>query len=156
IHQMQTSEDIAASLGDDFMSTGDDHFSDLYLKRLDQVTPKDLQAVARKYFDRGKLLTTALFPSEFAGSAGLPKVEDVLRPAATTQEVAQKTASESKIERVVLDNGTVLLVKRIPTSPLVVMQMYSLGGLTAEDAQTNGIGNLTMQMLLRGTKTRSA
>ena len=29
----------------------------------------------------------------------------------------------------------------------VVMNMYSLGGVTAEDAKTNGLGNLTMQML---------
>jgi zinc protease len=34
--------------------------------------------------------------------------------------------------------------------------MYSLGGLTAEDAKTNGLGNLTMQLLTRGTKTLSA
>jgi zinc protease len=34
--------------------------------------------------------------------------------------------------------------------------MYSLGGLTAEDEKTNGLGNLVMDMLPRGTKTRSA
>jgi zinc protease len=34
--------------------------------------------------------------------------------------------------------------------------MYSLGGLIAEDAKTNGLGNLTMQTLMRGTSTRNA
>ena len=156
IQQMQKSEDIAATLGDDYMSTGDPHFSDLYLKRIDEVKPKDLQAVARKYFDRGMLITTALFPAEFAGAAGLPKVEDVLRPAATTQQVAKHTANEGKVERTVLENGTVLLTKRIPSTPLVSINMYGLGGLTAEDAKNNGLGNLTMQMLMRGTTTRNA
>ena len=156
IQQLQKAEDIAASLGDDFMGTGDAHFSDLYLKRLDALTANDLQAVARKYLDRSKLITTTLFPAEFAGAAGLPKVEDLLRPAATTQQLAGKPAGESGVNRVVLENGTILLVKRIPTAPLVVMQMYSLGGLTAEDVQTNGLGNLTMQTLLRGTKNRNA
>jgi zinc protease len=156
IAQIQKVEDLAGQLTDDFMTTGDTHFSELYLKRIDQLTPKDLQAVAKKYFDRGKLITTALFPAEYAGAAGLPKVEDILRPAATTQEVAQKQSGPSEVQRTVLDDGTVLLVKRIPTSPLVSVQMYALGGLTAEDAKTNGLGNLTMHMLTRGTKTRSA
>ena len=156
VQKLQTSDDISTSLGDDYMSTGDDHFSDLYLKRIEEVNANDLKTVANKYFDRGKLITTALFPAESSPAAGLPKVEDLLRPTATTRELAATEPSKSEIERTVLDNGTVLLVKRITTSPLVVMQMYSLGGLTAEDEKTNGLGNLTMQMLLRGTKTRNA
>ncbi|HEY2584748.1 MAG TPA: pitrilysin family protein [Tepidisphaeraceae bacterium] len=156
IAQIQKVEDLAGQLTDDFMYTADIHFSDLYLKRIDELKPKDLQAVAKKYFDRGKLITTTLFPAEFAGAAGLAKVEDILRPTATTQEVAQKASGPSEVQRTVLDNGTVLLVKRIPTSPLVSVQMYALGGLTAEDAKTNGLGNLTMHMLARGTKSRNA
>ena len=156
IAQVQKVEDEAGQLGDDFMMTGNAHFSDVYLTRIDQLKAKDLQAVARKYFDRGKLITTAMFPTEYTGAAGLPRAEDILRPAATTQEVAQKQTGATDIQRSVLDDGTILLVKRISTSPLVAVQMYSLGGLTAEDASTNGLGNLTMKMLLRGTKTKTA
>jgi zinc protease len=156
IAQLQKVEDVAQQLGDDFMMTGDPHFSDLYLKRIDQLKANDLQALARKYFDRGKLITTALLPAEYEGSSSLPKAEEILRPAATTQEVAQKQTGSTDVQRSVLDDGTILLVKRISTTPLVSAQMFSLGGLTAEDAQTNGLGNLTMQMLLRGTKTRDA
>jgi zinc protease len=156
IQQLQKAEDIAGSLGDDYMSTGDPHFSDLYVDRIDALTAKDLQAVAKKYFDRGKLITTALFPSEFAGAAGMPKVEDVLRLAPTTQAAGQQVASSTAIKRSVLPDGTILLTRRIPTTPLVVMQMYALGGLTAEDASTNGLGNLSMELLTRGTKTRDA
>ena len=64
--RLQKAEDIAQSLGDDFMNTGDPHFSDLYTQRIETLTAKDLQAVAKKYFDRGKLITTALFPTEYA------------------------------------------------------------------------------------------
>ncbi|HSU65484.1 MAG TPA: pitrilysin family protein, partial [Tepidisphaeraceae bacterium] len=156
IAQMQKVEDVVGQLGDDYLMTGNSHFSDIYLKRIDQLKAKDLQAVAKKYFDRGKLLTTAMFPAEFAGASGMPKVEDILRPAATTQEVAQKQTGSSDVQRSVLSDGTILLRKRISTSPTVSIQMYSLGGLTAEDAQTNGLGNLTMHMLVRGTKTRNA
>jgi len=38
----------------------------------------------------------------------------------------------------------------------VVMRLYSLGGLTAEDARSNGMGNLAMTLISRGTKNRSA
>jgi zinc protease len=156
IRQTQKAEDIAGTMGDDYMATGNPHFSDLYLKRIDELKASDLQAVARKYFNRGTLMTTALFPAEFAATAGMPKVEEVLRQAATTQQVAGAKGSETKVERFVLDNGTILLAKRIPTSPIVVMNMYGLGGLTAEDAETNGLGNLAMQLLTRGTRSLSA
>jgi zinc protease len=155
VKRLQTAEEVAASLAEDFMRTGDVHFSDRYVARIQAVTNDDIKAVANRYFDRQRLLTAALLPAEFVGAAGLPKAEDLLRRAApTTRAVAENPASD--VKRVDLPDGTILLTKRISTSPLVVMNMYALGGLTAEDAKTNGIGNLTMQMLPRGTTTRSA
>ena len=155
VKRLQTSEEIASTLATDYMSTGDPHFTDRYTQRIGQVTAAQIQAVARKYFDRGKLLTTLLLPAEFVGAKGLPAAEDVIRAAApTARPVEDKPASA--VTRFELENGTIVLLKRISTSPLVVMNMYSLGGLTAEDAKTNGLGNLTMQMLLRGTKNRTA
>ncbi|MDB5173170.1 MAG: peptidase domain protein [Phycisphaerales bacterium] len=157
VKRLQTAEEIAGSLADDFRTTGDPHFSDKYLDRIDRITPKQVQAVAKKYFDTGKLMTTALFPADWAGSKGLPKAEDLLRGVSpASQPAATQPVVASAVQRVELDNGTILLLKRITTSPTVVMSMYSLGGVTAEDEKTNGLGNLTMQMLMRGTKTRSA
>ena len=114
-----------------------------------------IKDVAKRYFNRNQLLTTALLPAEFVGAAGLPKAEEVLRRAAPTTRLAAEDPA-SQVKKTVLPDGTILLTKRISTSPLVVMQSYALGGLTAEDAKTNGLGNLTMQMLSRGTKTRDA
>ena len=158
VRQMQTSEDIAASLATDFISAGDPHFSDRYVREIGQVTPEQVREVARRYFDRTRLLTTALVPAEFVGAAGLPKAEDLLRQAApTTRKSDDKTvATAGEVRRTVLDDGTILLTKRIPTSPLVAIQTYALGGVTAEDAKTAGLGNLTMEMLPRGTTTRTA
>jgi zinc protease len=155
VKRLQTSEEIAASMAEDFLSTGDPHFSDRYVAGVAGVTDYRIKQVARKYFNRNKLLTTALLPAEYVGAAGMPKAEELLRRAApTTRAVAENPASD--VKRVELPDGTILLIKRISTSPLVSMQMYATGGLTTEDAETNGIGNLTMQMLARGTKTRSA
>jgi len=156
VKRRMTAEDLSTMLADDYRLSGDPNFSEKYVQRVEAVTPKQIQEVANKYFDKNHLLTTALFPAEWAGSAGLPKVEDLLRPIspASSQPVEAKPASQ--VVRTELDNGTILLVKRITTSPTVVMNMYSLGGLTAEDASTNGLGNLTMQMITRGTATRNA
>ena len=155
VRTLQGSEQIASSLATDYLSTGDPHFSDRYVERIDHVTPQQLRDVARKYLDRSRLITTALLPAEAVGSEGLPKAEALLRAAAPTT-LPTAAPPKSEVTRVVMENGTVLLHKRLATSPLVVVDFFSLGGMSAEDAKTNGIGNLTMQMLQRGTKTRSA
>jgi zinc protease len=155
VRSLQGSEQIASSLATDFLATGDPHFSDRYVERIGKVTADQLQAVAKKYLDRNRLITTALVPAEAVGSGGLPKAEDLLRAAAPTTKPTT-APSKSVVTRVEMENGTVLLHKRIATSPLVSIQFFSLGGMTAEDAKTNGIGNLTMEMLPRGTTTRSA
>lgn len=152
---LQTAEEVASSLASDYLSTGDPHFTDRYLDRIDKVSAADLQAVARKYLLRERLLTTALLPADAPGSAGLPSAEALLRAAVPTTQPATQPASTG-VTKITLKNGTVLLVKRVATSPVVSLQMFSLGGVTAEDAATNGIGNLAMELLPRGTTTRSA
>jgi zinc protease len=157
LKQLQTSQDVAASLAVDFFSTGDAHFSDHYVDRIEAVTAEQLQAVAKKYFDAGKLVTTVLLPSEAVGTEGLAKAEDLLRAAApeSAKSIAP-AAGPSQTQRFVLSNGTILLTKQFATTPLVSVRMYALGGVTAEDAATNGLGNLAMDLVPRGTTTRSA
>lgn len=150
----QTAADIAAGMASDYMSAGDVHFSDKYLQRISQVTAVDLQAVARKYFDSGRLVTTIMLPSEYA--TDLPHAEDLIRSGATQPTTAKAATAAETVRRTVLDNGTILLVKRVPTSDLVSVRMYAMGGLTAENDVNNGIGNLSMRLLSRGTQTRSA
>ncbi|MEO6437212.1 MAG: insulinase family protein, partial [Tepidisphaeraceae bacterium] len=152
---LQTSESVAAALATDFMNTGDPHFADRYVQRIELVTAEEVQNVAKIYFNRNALLTTALLPAEYVGAGGLPRAEDLLRPVAPTTKETQQPAI-AKVTRIEMPNGTILLHKRLATSPLVVVKMFALGGVTSEDEKTNGLGNLTMEMLPRGTKTRSA
>ncbi len=155
IKSMQTAEEVASDLATSYMFTGDIHFNDRYVEKISQISADQLQAAARKYFDHQKLITTCLLPREYVGAAGLPKAEDLLRAAAPTTKPTTAPA-ENPVTRVELENGTVLIHKRITTTPLVTINLYSLGGVSAEDAKTNGIGNLTMEMLQRGTTHRSA
>jgi zinc protease len=155
VKSLQTVEEISTSLADDMMSTGDPHFSDRYLEQIDKITAAQVQDAARRYLDRTRLITTLLLPTEAVGAGGLAKAEDLMRSAAPTTQAAPQDVS-SVVQRIELDNGTIVLLKRIATSPLVNINMYSLGGVTTEDDANNGIGNLTMQMLSRGTTTRNA
>jgi zinc protease len=155
VRQLQTPEDVVSSMATDLLTSGDPHFSDRYVRQIQEVSAVQLATVARRYLDRNRLLTTALLPAEFVGAGGLPKAEDVIRPTAPTTRQAEEQPA-SQIVRSELPDGTILLAKRISTSPLVVVQMMSLGGLSVENEQTNGLGNLTMEMLPRGTATRSA
>ena len=155
---LQQTEEIASSMAGDYLSTGDVHFTQKYMDRLAAVTAGDLQRVARKYFDNQKLIKTVMLPEEIPGAKGLPGVEAWLRDSgrqlATTDQATTRPSYE--VQRSVLDNGTILLVRRVPSSPLIAVRMYSLGGLTAETEAQNGTGNLTMRMLTRGTSFRSA
>lgn len=156
VRQMLTSEDVAESLATDYINTGNPHFTDLYTKRIQAVTARQLQAVAKKYFNDEKLITTVMLPAEYVGSKGLPRAVDLIRPVSPATQLAESSGKASDVRRTVLSNGTILLLKQLPTAPVVSMQMYALGGLTAEDAGDNGIGNLTMDMLMRGTQSKTA
>jgi zinc protease len=158
LKQMQTSQDVAATMGTDFFTTGDAHFSDEYVDRVGTVTADQVRDAARRYLDKNRLLTTVLLPREAVGAAGLPKAEDLLRSQAATQPSELTAAGQvaSPITKTVLENGLIVLHKRITTTPLIDINMYALGGVCDENAANNGIGNLAMVTLPRGTKTRSA
>jgi zinc protease len=154
VRATETADDIASSLANDWMSTGDVHFSDKYLERVDKVTNDDLKRVAIQYLDANRLVTTAMLPEE-STPKGLPSAVDVIRAAAPTTQVTEGAKASDQVVKTVLGDGTILLTKRLASSKLVSIRMYTIGGVSVEDASTNGIGNLTMRMLPRGTTTRS-
>jgi zinc protease len=156
VYSRQTAETIAESLADGYISAGDVHFLDHYTDRIQKTDAKRLQEVARKYFDPQRLITTVMLPEEYVGAAGLPKAQDLVSAARGKAAATQTAAGGSPVERVVLDDGTVLLVKRMTASPIVSVNLFALGGVAAEDEKSNGLGNLAMEMLTRGTKTKSA
>ncbi|HEY7115647.1 MAG TPA: insulinase family protein, partial [Tepidisphaeraceae bacterium] len=155
VYSRLTAETIGDSLADGYITAGDPHFLEHYTDRIQQVDAKQLQDVARKYFHTEQLITTTLLPEEDPRSATLPKAQELIA-AATAKKSTVATEPASKVERIVLDNGTILLLKRMSASPTVSVNLFALGGVAAEDAKANGLGNLAMEMLSRGTKTKNA
>ena len=154
----QSAESVSTTLVFSYMNTG--YPEDTTLAKYETVTVEQIKAVANKYFDRGKLLTTALLPAddgkEITPAGQLTAATNLLRNAVPATQNSTGTAEGNLPTRFELHDGTTVLLKRVATAPVVSMQLYSLGGLTTEDAKTNGIGNLAMQLVPRGTAMRSA
>ena len=141
ISSLQTMQDQADQIGRDLLSTGDAHFSDGYVDKIQEVTPEQILEVARKYLDHQKLCLTMLMPNSLSPDAG----------AVTTVKVLQDSSS-----MFTLPNGLRVILRPNHAVPLVSMQIYFRGGLLAENAQNNGAGLFTAQASLKGTKHLSA
>jgi len=130
----------AQDLGGSWLAANDLNFSERYLSVVKNVTPQDLQRVARQYLTASNRTMYALLPQ---GAA--PKTS------VTSSEMA-----DSPTQKFELTNGLRLLVKENHRLPFVEFRMVFKGGVLAETAANNGLTQLTGRMLLKGTTTRSA
>ena len=126
----------------DYVSTFDPDYSRAYVDRIQRVTAADVSRVARKYFLRNRECLTVLEPTPPSG------------PAAAPASVQKSAAPETQL--FTLPNGMKLLVKRNPASPAVSIQAFVLGGLRSDSIAKNGLPRLAAEMLVRGTRSRSA
>ena len=152
----QSAESVSTTLVMSYVGTG--YPEDVVLGNYMKVTPAQIERVANKYFNTNRLLTSALLPAESAEGKGLPSAEAMLRHATPTTNETPTTAPSpaEAVKSLELQDGTTVLLKRVATAPVVSVQLYSLGGLTVEDDDTNGLGNLAMSCLERGTQTQNA
>jgi zinc protease len=139
----QTAEQQASRNAEDFLIAGNMDFTPQYTRHIQEVTREQVAAAARKYLNRDHLLTTVLLPMQ-APDPFAPK-------AAATQAGAGPVA----VKKVVLKNGVTLLISRNAAAPLACFNLYTMGGLLAEDDSNNGIGTLMMNLMARETTTRS-
>ncbi len=141
VMQAQTAESIASMVSNDFLSTGDIHFSQAYVDHIQTVTAEQIRDVARRYLLPERLGTITILP------------EDAPVIASEQQAVAGKP---EPVREFVLDNGLRCLIRRDPTTPLVAIQSFSLAGVAYETKATNGLSRLASLLAPRGTKTRTA
>ncbi len=142
VYGNQTAEQKAVRNALDYLATGSIDYTEAYVKRLQNVTPEQVQAAARKYVSKDALLTTVVLPNG---------VKDPVAVAAG----AQQTAANVAVKKTVLKNGVTVLISRNPAAPLAAFSLYTVGGVLAENEQNNGIGAATMALMERGTETRT-
>ena len=136
----QTAEDEAASLGLSLLTTGNPDFDALYLDGIRKVKPAEIQAAANRYFDDDNMTLVALRPQ--GGESD-------------TTAVASHQPVDHPIQKLTLDNGLTVLLKKNTSSPVINMQAYFMGGVRLEPEGKQGVSSMTASMLTKGTATKS-
>jgi zinc protease len=176
IYGKQTVEGLATKYGHYQMVTGDPLFEEGYCKRLAQVTAEELREVARQVLTLENCSMVVTHPV-----GGQTVAPDALEAATREAFVAAQTGRVEtvviggvapevrpmpQVDKLALDEHGFVTVQ-IPDGPLLVVQedhaveIFSLralmyGGLRFETPEDNGINALLAEMVMRGTKRRSA
>lgn len=130
----------ASSIGGGWLLSGSLDYQRQFLNAITALTPTLIRDVAQRY----------LVPERVSTVLVGPEVEN-------TQTAASSTAAASaEICSFKLSNGLTLIVGENPRLPLVSVRAGFLAGVPAETDLTAGVTQLTAQMLLKGTKKRTA
>ncbi len=136
----KTMQGQAQDLGGSWIAASDLNFSARYLEAVKGITPTDLQRVACRYLTPENQTHYALMPKD-----SLPRIH-----------VPGESAPECQVSKLELTNGLRLLLKEDHRLPFIEMRLVLRGGVLAENPASSGLSQLTAQMLMQGTATRSA
>lgn len=122
---------------------------DDYLKKIDNVTLKDVIAAANKYLIENKSATSTVVPK----NADYIEISDINRAAAAkiipdSANVIETTENETKY---LLDNGIILIIRKNKQNSIIAIDINAKGGSFTE--KTEGTAYLAAQNAKRGTKT---
>jgi zinc protease len=140
IFQQETVQGQAGELGNDVLTMNDINYSEIYLNRINRVTPSDIQRVAKRYLN----------PENLSIAVIKPEIKE------EKPKVGAENLLPLPIKKVVLPTGLTVLLKENHSLPVVSMRMVFKGGVLYETEKNNGICNIMQRMLLKGTKTRTA
>lgn len=141
IYGKESIEAQADDYASSYASTGDYNFYQRYINGLNAVRPYDITRAAAKYLNDENMTAVTLVPE---------------KPAPAPSPGQGDGKKEFDMRKVVLRNGATLLFNTDNSLPVVSMSIVFRGGVRAEDERTNGISHLFSDMLLKGTKSRSA
>jgi zinc protease len=134
----QSTSGKAADLASSWSLTGDTHFSDRYVKGIQEVTAGAIQTVLQKYFGNHRRTVVHLIP-EFLQNETTPDDKD-------------KPLGE--IHNVTLKNRLEIIYQSIPDLPIVNIEVVMRGGTSFE--KRPGLSQLMSHLLLRGTGKHTA
>jgi zinc protease len=139
LSELQTVKGQAYSYASGEFYAQNPRFSESYLRSLSRVTPEQVQAVAKKYFqpENGTLAILSALP------------ETAAKPVSVT------AVSNAPVQKILLSCGAPLLVREDHKLPFVYFNVSLGGGLLSENDSNNGITKLMSNLMIRGTKTRS-
>ncbi len=132
---LETQQDKADALAVSFTMTGDLDFPGKYIKGIENVTAEDITHAVSKYLTEENMTTVTLLPEE-----------------KEAKEAPQAEARvEAKTTKKLLPNGLTVLITENPALPICSVTTTIKGGLRAENEKNNGISNLTVLTMLKGS-----
>ncbi len=139
VFQHQTVESKADELASSLALTGDPNYARRYVEGIERVTREQVQAVAGKYLDPSKMTLAVIQP---------PGTRAVVN--------SQDTEAPLNVTKTMLDNGLTVLIGVDHHLPLGTVLVIGRGGVRIEDERTQGVSNLSSQLLTKGTTHRTA
>ncbi|MEJ7602615.1 MAG: pitrilysin family protein [Kofleriaceae bacterium] len=148
VHQLETAQGRARSLGWHATVTGDPQFGHVYLDRVRAVRRHDVAQVMRKYLRADNASVAAVLPTPRRKGREVfaQRVAQRVRKALPVAPVTLPTVDK----RVVLANGMRLIVRRDPSVPVVAMRAVWTGGQRVEEPARAGASTLLARMVGRG------
>jgi zinc protease len=122
-----------------------------YLDRIRNTTPSDIKRVALKYLKPSNATLALVQPENTPENSFVDLAEKYSSNLPALAEEGTKT----KPEKIILNNGLILLLKEDHSSKTIALEGYIKGGIWLEEEQNAGICNFTTEMLLKGTKEYS-
>ncbi len=175
-YEGQSVESVANRLASDMINTADPDYVQDYARKVQSLTPAELQSAARKYLTDSSLMTLTLLPKP-KGEKSIeiarppePKVPDIawekvdldnkfiIARYEALSATRQDPAKEVQVDAPTLyklSNGLRVVIQRSTLVPAVSMQYYTIGGLLADTPGREGVTNAAMTMLTKGTATRT-
>ncbi len=174
----QSAHALANSVASNICGMADPDYDKHYAHAIESITKDDVHQAAKAILDHNRLITVLLKPEEGDKPAAdvlvrndadtdttLPteaidldnaqRLDEIKRKLATDkQDIAPITVEPIKV--ITLDNGLRVIFQKSNLVPAVSIQMYTLGGLLADEPGEQGIANAIDTMLMRGTTTRDA
>ena len=141
IFSQESVQSQSGHLAMDWVNTGDPYFSETYVSRIRNVSPEEIRTVAQKYFKKDKMTLAVIKPPQAESEIQKPPVPP--------------SAVQAKIEKIILPNQMILLLKRNTAAPIISFKFLVKGGLRFEPPGKEGLSHFMAALLTKGTKTKS-
>lgn len=150
IYSNESVSNVATSIGYyKTISTLDDYKH--YVDNINAITAEDVQAAAQKYLNPEKMAVSMLLPETYDKNVQMPELIPSKKNEYKETSLTEKIMT---VEKMSLPNGGSLIVKQNPANEVVAATLFFKGGKLVENKP--GVAALMAELLLKGTKTRSA
>ena len=157
IYGRETMQGIAGKLGH-YESAGVGlAYEKEYLEGIRNVTAGDVRQAVLRYLAPEGMTAVMLTPKAEQGVMTADSLAGLLKTsfAEAEKEYLRAGEKEDGVTKVMLDNGTTLIVKEAHANQTVAFYAAFPGGLRYETPGDNGVGNFMAAMLTRGTGKRT-